>query len=66
MEDFMLTVCMWAAVAIMFAMKYILPLGIALMGAYFVKKRKKNVGYILVAVGLIAEVAIISTKFVNL
>ena len=66
MEDFMLTASMAIMAAILFFVKYILPLGIAIMGAYFVKKRKKNVGYILVAVGLIAEVASISTKFVNL
>ena len=65
MEDFMLTASMAIVAAILFFVKYILPLGIAIMGAYFVKKSKKNVGYILVAIGLIAEVVSISTKFVN-
>ncbi|MBO5458757.1 MAG: hypothetical protein J5981_00725 [Lachnospira sp.] len=55
MSENILTILMWLVFILLFCIRYVLPLAVAAVGIYFVKKEKRY-GYILLIAGVLIEV----------
>lgn len=55
MSEMIFTILMFLVTVILFCVKYILPLLVAVFGIFLVRKKKMNIGYILIIAGVLVE-----------
>lgn len=55
MSEMIFTILMFLVTVILFCVKYILPLLVAVLGIFLVRKKKMNIGYILIIAGVLVE-----------
>ena len=55
MSEIIFTILMFLVTVILFCVKYILPLLVAVFGIFLVRKKKMNIGYILIIASVLVE-----------